>query len=62
MVMPKFRTVFNEVQYWSYEYITEADTEEEAYKLAEQKYFDGEQSDDNWLDNGQTIDHIIEEY
>lgn len=45
----KYRIEIHETQYWSYTYEVEAGNDKEAQELAEQRHFDGEQSDDNWL-------------
>lgn len=54
--MAKYKVAFKEVQIWVYEYEIEADSEEKAYELAEQRYFDGEQSDDNYIADTRNID------
>ena len=57
----KFKTDIKSVQTWIYSFETEAKTQEEADKLAVDKYLNGEDGDANYVDaykdtvNGQTI-------
>lgn len=54
--MAKYKVSFKEVQIWVYEYEIEADSHEKAHELAEKRYFDGEQSDDNYIADTRNID------
>ena len=40
---------------WVYDYEIEADSEEKAHELAKQKWEDGEQSDDNFIDDSRLL-------
>ena len=53
--MAKYKVSFKEVQMWVYEYEIEADSEEKAHELAKQKWEDGEQSDDNFIDDSRLL-------
>ena len=57
--MAKYKVAFKEVQIWVYEYEVEADSEDKAYELAENRYFEGEQSDDNYIEDTKTIHHEV---
>ena len=53
--MAKYRVAFKEVQMWVYDYEIEADSEEKANELAKQKWEDGDQSDDNFIDDSRLL-------
>lgn len=53
--MKKYRVSFKEVQMWVYDYEIEADSEELAHDIAKQKFEDGEQSDDNYVDDSRIL-------
>lgn len=53
--MANYKVSFKEVQMWIYEYEIEADSEEKAHELAKQKFEDGEQSDDNFVDDSRLL-------
>lgn len=53
--MNKYKVSFKEVQMWVYDYEIEADSEEKAHELAKQKFEDGEQSDDNYVDDSRVL-------
>ena len=60
--MSKFKVTFKETQYWVYEYEVDADDEDEAFLIADDKYFNGEQSDNNYIDRSHTTDMHTEEF
>jgi len=51
----KYKVSFKEVQIWVYDYEIEADSEELAKNIAKQKFEDGEQSDDNYVDDSRVL-------
>lgn len=51
----KYKVSFKEMQLWIYDYEIEADSEEQAHKLAIQKWEDGDQSDDNYVDDSRLL-------
>lgn len=53
--MSKYKVSFKEMQLWVYEYEIEADSEDKAHDLAKQKFEDGEQSDDNYVDDSRLL-------
>lgn len=57
--MAKYKVAFKEVQIWVYEYEVEADSKDKAYELAENRYFEGEQSDDNYIEDTKPIHHEV---
>ena len=61
LIMPKYKTLVYETQYWVYEYETEAKDEDEAYRINRQKHDEGLQSDDSWIDETETTDNMTEE-
>jgi uncharacterized membrane protein len=51
----KYKVSFKEVQMWVYDYEIEADSAELAHDIAKQKFEDGEQSDDNYVDDSRVL-------
>lgn len=59
--MKKYKVTFTETQFWEYSYEVEASTEREAWEKAEDKYFNGEQSDDNSVTDSENTGYSVEE-
>ena len=58
--MNNYKIAFKETQKWVYVYEITADTEEQAYAIAEDKFFKGEQSEDSFIDHAEDTGHTIE--
>lgn len=59
--MPKYKTLVYETQYWVYEYETEAENADEAFRINSKKHDLGLQSDDDWIDETERTDTLTEE-
>lgn len=59
--MAKYKVTFKELQTWVYEYDIEADSMTQALEIGQGKFFKGEQSDDNFLDDSRLLDSEVEE-
>lgn len=53
--MKKYKVSFTEVQNWVYVYEIEANSEMEAHKLAIQKFEDGDQAEDSFIDDSRLL-------